>query len=240
MSYDFSKLVRVGNKLLIRTRNNTKGLIALNKNSEPVPPGPEPEPEDSVVLFGKTYKAKTINGIKIMTEDLAYDDGLGGIVVKDGYYYYTYDAAIRIADSIADWTLPNVSDFNVILNDTSKFSELEEGEGEFSWENSKLQDIKQEDGLNMTIHGYYDSDGTDFMNNKTNYWTCEIYKYNYDNSLWPYQFAIDNPSDRDYVIAINKQCIYDPRGMWNDDYRFSIRLVKQTRNIQAMIDEMKK
>lgn len=60
-----------------------------------------------------------MNTIKIgnqvwMQENLAIDDGGEGIHYneKNGQYYYTWDAAIRIAESIPGWHLPSAEEWN--------------------------------------------------------------------------------------------------------------------------------
>ena len=49
-----------------------------------------------------------------MQENLAIDDGGDGITYNpdNGQYYYTWDAAIRVAKSIPGWHLPSVEEWN--------------------------------------------------------------------------------------------------------------------------------
>lgn len=75
----------------------------LNPHVEPEPPGPS---FDEVTIGIQTWLAK----------NLAIDDGGTGITIVDNVtangvnfgtqYYYTWDAAVRVASSIEGWHLP--------------------------------------------------------------------------------------------------------------------------------------
>ena len=59
MPYDFSRIVKVGNKLLIGTKNNIKGLIVPLVNGDTtVPPEPSPEPEQDCTLKNNSITAE--------------------------------------------------------------------------------------------------------------------------------------------------------------------------------------
>lgn len=93
-----NKLVKAGSKFY--------GIIA-----EPTPPGPL----DEVTIGSQTWK----------TQNLAIDDGQGGIYthrVNYGQsdvveYYYTWDAAVRIVESIQGWHIPSNGEWDT-LRDT--------------------------------------------------------------------------------------------------------------------------
>lgn len=78
----------------------------LNPHVEPDPPEPPGPSFDEVTIGTQTWLAK----------NLAIDDGQGGITIVDNVtangvnfgtqYYYTWDAAIRVANSIEGWHLP--------------------------------------------------------------------------------------------------------------------------------------
>lgn len=55
-------------------------------------------------------ESKKIGNQEWMLEDLAIDDGGPGITKLDNHYYYTYDAAKRIADKVSGWRLPTLND----------------------------------------------------------------------------------------------------------------------------------
>ena len=62
------------------------------------------------------FKPKTmlIGNQVWMQENLAIDDGGDGIYYNDknGQYYYTWDAAMRVAKSIPGWHLPSAEEWN--------------------------------------------------------------------------------------------------------------------------------
>lgn len=60
----------------------------------------------SQYIFDFNPKFGDIRGQVWMAEDLSIDDGKGGIEVRDGNYYYTWDAAMRVAAAIKGWHLP--------------------------------------------------------------------------------------------------------------------------------------
>ena len=75
---------------------------------------------DELIAQGKkdmaSFNPKTIKiGSLVWThENLAIDDGGDGIIYNpdNGEYYYTFDAAVRIANGIPGWHLPSVDDWN--------------------------------------------------------------------------------------------------------------------------------
>lgn len=79
----------------------------------PTPPGPTP-PSDEVQIGNQIWK----------TKDLAIDDEQGGIYIKtvnygqgDVFeYYYTWDAATRIANYIDGWHLPSNAEWDTLAS----------------------------------------------------------------------------------------------------------------------------
>lgn len=77
------------------------------------------EPTPPIILDEVTIGTQTW-----MSKNLAIDDGGSGIYHADltnvnGYnlgtqYYYTWDAAVRIANSIQGWRLPSINDYNTL------------------------------------------------------------------------------------------------------------------------------
>ena len=59
-------------------------------------------------------KSVKIGNQEWMQENLAIDDGGDGIIYNpdNGQYYYTWDAAMRIAKAIQGWHLPSVEEWN--------------------------------------------------------------------------------------------------------------------------------
>lgn len=77
--------------------------------------GDAPTPSfDEVTIGYQTWMAK----------NLSIDDGQGGIVTQTvNYgqgnvveYYYTWDAAVRVAASISGWHLPSAADWDTLVN----------------------------------------------------------------------------------------------------------------------------
>jgi len=64
----------------------------------------------------KAFNPKTarIGNQAWMAENLAIDDGGDGIYYneKNGQYYYTWDAAMRVAKSIPGWHIPSAEEWN--------------------------------------------------------------------------------------------------------------------------------
>ena len=75
---------------------------------------PPPPPSDEVTIGTQTWK----------TKNLAIDDGQGGIytqTVNYGQgdvveYYYTWEAAMRVVNSIAGFHLPSVDEYNTLIS----------------------------------------------------------------------------------------------------------------------------
>lgn len=56
--------------------------------------------------------------------NLAINDNGGGITVVNGEYYYTQDAAIRVAATVTGWHLPSPEEFNTLITNAGGFSGL--------------------------------------------------------------------------------------------------------------------
>lgn len=80
---------------------------------EPTPPGPS---FDEVTIGTQTWMAK----------NLAIDDGQGGIYSADNVtangvnmgtqYYYNFDAAVRVANTISGWHLPTKAEWETLIS----------------------------------------------------------------------------------------------------------------------------
>lgn len=79
-----------------------------------------PVPTDEVQIGNQIWKSK----------NLAVDDGQGGIytyTVNYGQgdvteYYYTWDAAVRVANSISGWHLPDMFEFSTLASSVGGIS----------------------------------------------------------------------------------------------------------------------
>ena len=77
-----------------------------------------------VAAPGPTFDSVTIGTQIWMAKNLAIDDGQDGITIKDNVtanginfgtqYYYTWDAAVRVANSITGWHLPTRNEWNTL------------------------------------------------------------------------------------------------------------------------------
>lgn len=101
-----STVYTVNNKVLKNAANDKW----LTKKETP------PVPQDEVTIGTQTWK----------NVNLAVDDGGTGITHRDNVtanginfgtvYYYTWDAANRIANSISGWHLPSMEEFQTLVN----------------------------------------------------------------------------------------------------------------------------
>jgi uncharacterized protein (TIGR02145 family) len=98
-----SNILKIGNKWLLPVQSG--GVVP------PTPPGPS---FDEVTIGTQTWMAKNLD----------IDDELGGIytqTVNYGQgdvveYYYTWEAAVRIAASIPGWHLPTAAEWVTLAN----------------------------------------------------------------------------------------------------------------------------
>lgn len=98
-----SNIVRISNRIL---RIGGKIVNELTPYTPPPPP-------DYVVIGTQTWK----------NSNLAIDDGQGGIEIRDGIYYYSYDAAVRVASSVDGYHLPSKDEVTTLLNYVGSTSE---------------------------------------------------------------------------------------------------------------------
>jgi uncharacterized protein (TIGR02145 family) len=62
--------------------------------------------------------------------NLAINDNGGGITIVNGEYYYTQDAAIRVAATVTGWHLPSTEEFDTLITNAGGFNGLAAAE---SW-----------------------------------------------------------------------------------------------------------
>lgn len=92
--------------------------------------------ENSTVYVHGNFRErddKLIGGQRWKTKDLAIDDGQGGIVKVDNVtangvnlgtvYYYTWAAAVRVANTVNGYHLPSRSEWTTLLNYTKTLSD---------------------------------------------------------------------------------------------------------------------
>ena len=106
---------------------NGKMLTRLNGTRyfgdavSPVPPGPGPGPTPTEVTIGdQTWGTKNLNandgGEGIITQVVNY--GYGDVVE----YYYTWPAAVRLANGIEGWHLPSVAEYETLASNVGGIS----------------------------------------------------------------------------------------------------------------------
>lgn len=73
---------------------------------------------------GPSFDEVTIGTQTWMAKNLAIDDGGEGITIINNNYYYTRDAARRIAETVNGWHLPSQSEFNSLISNGGGFTGL--------------------------------------------------------------------------------------------------------------------
>lgn len=144
------------NNKLAKIRSGIYAGNLIQKGTGPEPPGP---PANETTIYGQTW----------MTKNLAIDDGLGGITTRTvNYgegdvveYYYTHDAAVRVAASVEGWHLPSSEEWTTLI-----YAVGDHGDDSFS--GTKLKSVygwSSESGVDVYRFGafpagYYSDDGT--------------------------------------------------------------------------------
>lgn len=125
-------------------------MIILNKNiltiggnrleggplNPPEPPTPQPS-FDEVTVGSQTW----------MSKNLAIDDGGEGIIVINNVlinnvdigpqYYYTWDAAYRISNTISGWHLPSKSEIETLVTAVGGRQSCTKLKSTYGWESGK-------------------------------------------------------------------------------------------------------
>lgn len=127
----------------------------------------KPAPADEVKIGDQIWK----------TTNLAIDDGQGGIytqTVNYGQgnvveYYYTWDAAVRIASSISGWHLPTTEEWTTLATEVG--GQLVAGDklkSTYGWESGNGTD-----DYNFAAFpaGYWYSGSFDSLNSFAGFWT---------------------------------------------------------------------
>lgn len=151
-------------------------------------------------------KAVTIGNQVWMAENLAIDDGGEGIIYNEdnGEYYYTWEAAMRISNSIPGWHLPSALEWNEAALACGATEKPFEG-------NPNLNDYKDAQGLKdelgVKLTGYY------------------VGSFNFIGAYASFWASTENSStsaySRNFSIGTSMGSSYDSKG-----YGGSVRLVK--------------
>lgn len=109
----------------------------------------------------------TIGTAKWLSENLRIDDGGTGIykqTVNYGQgnvteYYYTYAAALRVADSLSGWHLPNFNDWGYLFTNAGASTAAKNLKSTYGWSAGNGLDTY---GFAAFPAGYYSKDYTSF------------------------------------------------------------------------------
>lgn len=140
-----------------------------------------------------------------MKKNLAIDDGEGGIytqTVNYGHgdvteYYYTWEAAVRVANSIPGWHLPSTEEFETLIETVGQSTAGTKLKSTYGWAVSQYFDGNGTDDYGFTglPAGYYDSryyDSIEEIGYETYFWTSTEY-----SSTVAYSYGLEAHDDDD-------------------------------------------
>lgn len=172
--------------------------------------------DGSVTHPDPTFDSVTIGSQTWMSKNLTIDDVQGGIytqTVNYGQgnvveYYYTWDAAVRVAASIPGWHLPTQTEWNTLANavggiDTDGMK-LKATYG-WSYNGNGTDDF----GFTALPAGYWNSSSFNFLGSYAYFWTTDEYSSRY---AYYYYFSSGSAIHTTYNLK--------------NSYGYSIRLIK--------------
>lgn len=172
--------------------------------------------KSDVNVRGYFYPSVTIGSQIWTSKNLAIDDGQGGIytqTVNYGLgdvveYYYTFDAAVRVANSIPRWHLPSKAEWDTLFS-TAGSSNGVMLRSTYGWTNGNGTD---DYGFAALPAGQREIDGSSYVYFGTiaRFWTST--GNNASNSYYSSIYRSSSPS----TASAGK------------DYGFSVRLIKDT------------
>lgn len=126
---------------------------------------------------GPSFSTVTIGNQVWTDDDIKIDDGLSGITKKEVYdqngnslgekYFYTWDAAMRVASGIDGWHLPTYNEINTLNTNVSNISYIKSTSGWYSGANGNNLY-----GFNLTPAGCLNGYGESYRNGYAAYfWT---------------------------------------------------------------------
>lgn len=136
--------------------------------------GEAPEPP------GPTFDEVTIGSQTWMAKNLSIDDGQGGILtqivnygeVSVTEYYYTWNAALRVAASIEGWHLPTMEEWNTLITTVDGGQSLAGSKlkSTYGWYNGGNGTDNY--GFTALPTGKHAYDGFENANIDTNFWSA--------------------------------------------------------------------
>lgn len=182
----------------------------------PTPPGPS---IDEVTIGTQTW----------MSKNLAIDDGQGGIYTQTitygqdtvVEYYYTWEAAVRVAASIAGWHLPSSAEFEVLQTYAGGSNVAgQKLKATYGWGKYDSHDPGSDTyGFTWRGAGYYYIDYGRLMDK------------NYRGYLWTITetTVYGDPGVINYFVGANSQNLNNDGIALSDYHRaFSVRLIKDS------------
>jgi uncharacterized protein (TIGR02145 family) len=154
---------------------------------------------------------------KWLSGDLAYDDGQGGIYAKTitsagvnigVHYYYTKDAARRVANSIEGWHLPSRDEWNTFSN----------------YIGSNVNSIKSTTGWNSSKNG---NNSTGFNAYPTGWYTNSTTSKQI-GTLVAYPSSNDYSSSSLYAMRLRYDDSYMSVTTLSQSYLYPVRLIKDS------------
>lgn len=190
--------------------HNSRILMINGITLIPEPDQPEPEPP------APTFDEVTIGTQTWMSKNLSIDDGGDGIytqTVNYGQgdvveYYYTWEAAVRVAASIDGWHLPSDSEYRTLANQVGGISIAgTKLKSTYGWSSGNGTN---DYGFTVVPAGIWYKNAFRFLGTKSELWTSHIL------------------SQRPFYFSFNTSESIDWFSHKKNDYALSVRLIKDS------------
>lgn len=161
MAYDFSKVVKIDNKILYKNG----GLVVQMKNEEP---------KDTVVIGGKTYRTVTIGNQTWLAQNLDLETDSGSVISdrrsenEDYGRLYQWDKAVEVANSVEGWHLPSRLEWIALYSSVGvNTMKLKATSG---WSSGNGTD---DYGFGVLPAGYYNDSSYYYVGRYASFWTSD-------------------------------------------------------------------
>lgn len=171
----------------------------------PTPPGPS---FDQVTIGTQTWMAK----------NLAIDDGGEGITTLEltningvnlgTQYYYTKDAAVRVANSIEGWHLPSKAEFETLKSYCGNSTSAKKLKSTTSWNSGG----NGTDDYGFTGYACGEGETIGAAGGAAKFWSSTLTS----NTSYSYYFYLIGGYDEAYIFN------------YSNTYHYSVRLIKDT------------